>query len=90
MIDPLESLRRAGWTTGELSRRLQIPASTVTGWVRNGYWPQPVADFLIVLAEAVESVPVPQRVARKSTDSPVVQRRERDPDGATNDPESKS
>ena len=61
LCDPTSLLQRAGWTTGELSRRLGVPASTVTSWARRGYWPEPVIDFLTILANAVESVPVPRR-----------------------------
>ena len=83
----MELLKRSGWTTGELSRRLNVPASTVTGWVRRGYWPAPVVEFLADLALTVESVPIPERALQRKSN---IERRERDPDGATNDPESKS
>ncbi len=87
MDDPMELLKRSGWTTGELSRRLSIPASTVTGWVRRGYWPEPVVDFLADLAVAVERVPIPQRVRQRKSN---IEGCEGNPHAATGDSESES
>lgn len=86
VVDPTELLKRSGWTTGELSRRLNIPASTVTGWVRRGYWPEVVVEFLADLALAVESVKIPERALQRKS----IERRQRDPDGAAYDSESES
>ncbi len=65
-LPPSDLLRQTGWSHAELARRLEIPPSTVLSWVRSGYWPEPVMEYLRKMAEAVEKILPPVRQIPRS------------------------